>query len=164
VNFTDMVTGWVFCRAVPNGAHRHVLGVLDALVAAVPFEVVGLDFDNGSEFINHDVVAWAAHRKVFFTRSRPYKKNDQATVESKNNHLARRYAFYWRYDTPGALALLNALWPLVCDRLNFLTPTKKPVEWDTSATGRRQRLYDTRAPRSTGCATPGSCQRPSRPN
>ena len=142
VNFTDVHTGWVLCRSVPNGAHRHVLGVLDALVATVPFEVVGLDFDNGSEFINHDVVAWAAGRKVFFTRARPYKKNDQATVESKNNHLVRRYAFYWRYDTAQALALLNALWPLVCDRLNFLTPTKKPVEWGTTVTGRRKRLYD----------------------
>jgi len=143
VDFTDVHTGWVFCRSVPNGAHRHVLGVLDQLVAAVPFEVVGLDFDNGSEFINHDVVGWAADRKVFFTRSRPYKKNDQATVESKNNHLVRRYAFYWRYDTPEALVLLNALWPLVCDRLNFLTPTKKPVGWATDAAGRRKRVYDT---------------------
>lgn len=145
-NFTDVHTGWVFCRSVPNGAHRHVLGVLDQLVGCVPFEVVGLDFDNGSEFINHDVVGWAADRKVFFTRSRPYKKNDQACVESKNNHLVRRYAFYWRYDTPQALVLLNALWPLVCDRANYLTPTKKPTGWSTDTAGRRKRLYD--APRT----------------
>lgn len=67
----------------------------------------------------------AAQRKIFFTRSRPYKKNDQATIESKNNHLVRRYGFYWCYDTPEAMALLNQLWPLVNDRLNYLTPTKK---------------------------------------
>ena len=54
----------------------------------------------------------------------------------------RRYAFYWRYDTPEELTLLNQLWPLVNDRLNFFTPTKKPTDWSTDAAGRRKRLYD----------------------
>ena len=63
-------------------------------MATVPFEVVGLDFDNGSKFINHDVIDWAADRKIFFTRARPYKKNDQATIEPKDSRLVRRYGFY----------------------------------------------------------------------
>lgn len=46
----------------------------------MPFEVVGVDFDNGRQFINHGVIAWAAEAKIFSTRSRPYKKNDQATI------------------------------------------------------------------------------------
>lgn len=145
VNFTDMHTGWVFTRAIRNNAAVHVLGVFDHFVDHVPFMVTGIDCDNGSEFINHDLVGWAADRKVFFTRSRPYKKNDQATIESKNNHLVRRYGFYHRYDTATELDLLNRLWPLVCDRLNFLTPTKKPVGWSTDRVGRRTRLYDTPA-------------------
>src|SRR5699024_6406900 len=74
--------------------------------------------------------------------SRPYKKNDQATIESKNNHLVRRYGFYHRYDTGTELALLNQLWPLVNDRLNFFTPTTKPVGWSPDTLGRRKRLYD----------------------
>lgn len=49
-------------------------------------------------------------------------KNDQATIESKNNHLVRRYGFYYRYDTPTELRILNQLWPLVNDRLNFTRP------------------------------------------
>lgn len=142
LNLTDMRTGWVFTRSMRNNAHIHVLAGLDQAVAAIPFEVTGLDFDNGSEFINHDVIGWAAGRKIFFTRSRPYKKNDQATIESKNNHLVRRYGFYWRYDTPEALTLLNQLWPLVNDRLNYFTPTKKPVGWATDRMGRRKRVYD----------------------
>lgn len=146
LNLTDMRTGWVFTRSIRNNAHIHVLAVLQQAVDAIPFEVSGLDFDNGSEFINHDVIDWAAGRKIFFTRSRPYKKNDQATIESKNNHLVRRYGFYWRYDTPDALILLNQLWPLVNDRLNFFTPTKKPAGWATDTAGRRKRLYD--APRT----------------
>ena len=142
VNLTDMRTGWVTTRSTRNNAHLNVLAALQHAVDQVPFEVTGLDFDNGGEFINHDVIGWAADRKIFFTRSRPYKKNDQATIESKNNHLVRRYGFYWRYDTPEALTLLNQLWPLVNDRLNFFTPTKKPVDWSTDAAGRRKRLYD----------------------
>ena len=142
VNLTCVHTGWVFTRSTRNNAHVHILAALEDAVATVPFEVVGLDFDNGSEFINHDVIDWAAGRKIFFTRARPYKKNDQATIESKNNHLVRRYAFYWRYDTPAELKLLNQLWPLVNDRLNYLTPTKKPTGWTTDAAGRRRRVYD----------------------
>lgn len=143
LNLTDMRTGWVFTRSMRNNARVHVIAALQQAVEAIPFAVTGLDFDNGSEFMNHDLIDWAADRRIFFTRSRPYKKNDQATIESKNNHLVRRYGFYWRYDTPDALVLLNRLWPLVNDRLNYLTPTKKPIGWATDASGRRKRVYDT---------------------
>lgn len=78
--------------------------------------------------------------EIFFTRSRPYKKNDQATIEPKNNHLVRKYAFYYRYDTLEERAVLNRLWPLVNDRLNYLTPTKKPTGHASGRDGRR--LYD----------------------
>ena len=145
VNFTDLHTGWVFTRAIRNNAAVHVLGAFDHFIDQVPYMVTGIDCDNGSEFINHDLIGWAGDRKVFFTRSRPYKKNDQATIESKNNHLVRRYGFYHRYDTPTELNLLNQLWALVCDRLNYLTPTKKPTSWTTDQIGRRKRLYDTPA-------------------
>ncbi len=100
-------------------------------------------FDNGTEFLNKAVIKWAAEMEIFFTRSRPYKKNDQATIESKNNHLVRKYAFYYRYDTPEERAVLNRLWPLVNDRLNYLTPTIKPIGYASSGDGRRRRLYDT---------------------
>ncbi len=70
------------------------------------------------------------------------QKNDQATVESKNNHLVRKYGFYYRYDTAEERSVLNRLWPLVNDRLNYLTPTKKPVGFGTDRHGRRTRLYD----------------------
>jgi hypothetical protein len=83
-----------------------------------------------------------ASQRIAQTRSRPYKKNDQATVESKNNHVVRKHAFYWRYDTTAELALLGELWPLVSMRLNFFTPTKKPTGYPTNTDGRRTRLYD----------------------
>ncbi|MBC7306637.1 MAG: transposase family protein [Dietzia sp.] len=142
VNLTDVHTGWVFTRTVRNNATVNILSALKAGVEHVPFEVVGLDFDNGSEFLNHGVIAWAADRQIFFTRSRPYKKNDQATIESKNNHLVRRYGFYYRYDTATERKALNRLWPLVNDRLNYLTPTRKPIGYDSDRAGRRRRVYD----------------------
>lgn len=80
--------------------------------------------------------------EIFFTRSRPYKKNDQATVESKNNHLVRKYGFHYRYDTDAERAALNRLWRLVNDRFNYLTPTKKPIGFGTDRNGRRTRIYD----------------------
>ena len=107
-----------------------------------PVPIAGLDFDNGIEFINHDLVAWAGEREIFFTRSRPYRKSDQATIESKNNHLVRRYGFHWRHDTVEASTLLSRLWPVVNDRFNYFTPTKKPTGRATTASGRRKRLYD----------------------
>lgn len=142
VNLTDVRIGWTFTRSVRNNAHVHILGALGAAVDQIPFEVTGLDFDNGSEFLNKAVIKWAAEREIFFTRSRPYKKNDQATIESKNNHLVRKYGFYYRYDTPEELLALNRLWRLVNDRLNYLTPTKKPTGYGTARNGRRTRLYD----------------------
>lgn len=141
-NLTDVHTGWVFTRSVRNNAHVHILGALRAGVAEVPFAVTGLDFDNGSEFLNHAVIKWAADLDIFFTRSRPYKKNDQATIESKNNHLVRKYGFYYRYDTDEERAVLNRLWRLVNDRLNYLTPTKKPTGYGSDRNGRRTRIYD----------------------
>lgn len=146
VNFTDMHTGWVFTTAIRNNATVHMMGAFGRFIDQVPFAVSGIDCDNGSEFINHELIGWAGQAKIFFTRSRPYKKNDQATIESKNNHLVRRYGFYYRYDTPEELTLLNELWALVCDRLNFFTPTKKPTGYATDKIGRRKRLYD--APQS----------------
>lgn len=142
LNLTDVHTGWVFTHTVRNNAHVHILTGLQAGVEAIPFEVTGLDFDNGSELLNKAVIKWASEREIFFTRSRPYKKNDQATIESKNNHLVRKYGFYYRYDTDAERRLLNRLWQLVNDRFNYLTPTKKPIGWGTDRNGRRTRLYD----------------------
>lgn len=142
VNLTDMHIGWVFTRTVRNNAHAHILGGLKAGLHEIPYEVTGLDFDNGSEFLNKAVIKWAGEQEIFFTRSRPYKKNDQATIESKNNHLVRKYAFYWRYDTDDERAVLNRLWKLVNDRLNYLTPTIKPIGYGSGRDGQRRRIYD----------------------
>lgn len=142
LTMTDMVTGWTENASIRNNASRWITQAVTELQASFPFPLVSFDSDNGSEFINNDVIGWLQARDIEQTRSRPYRKNDQATVESKNNHVVRKHAFYWRYDTPAELALLNELWPLVSMRLNFFTPTRKPIDYTTTAEGRRRRVYD----------------------
>jgi hypothetical protein len=142
LNLTCVHTGWTWTKTVRNNAHTNILKGLKSCVDEIPFEVIGLDSDNGSEFLNHGVIEWAAGEQIYFTRSRPYRKNDQATIESKNNHLVRKYGFYYRYDTTKERAVLNRLWRLVNDRFNYLTPTKKPIGWDSGRDGRRRRVYD----------------------
>lgn len=143
---TCVHTGWTHLEVLRNNSRVHVLAGLSRLQAALPFDIAGLDCDNGSEFINDEVVKWVGERKIFFTRSRPYKKNDQAMVESKNNHMVRKYGFYYRYDTADERDVLERLWHVVMLKMNFFTPTKKPVGWSETGQGRRRRVYD--APRT----------------
>jgi predicted DNA-binding transcriptional regulator AlpA len=145
LTMTDLVTGWTENHSIRNNAAKWILEGIDELQARFPFPMVVFDSDCGAEFINHEVAAWLQARDIAQTRSRPYHKNDQAHVESKNNHVVRKHAFYWRYDTPDELQLLNRLWELVSLRLNFFTPTKKAVGYASNATGRRKRVYDTPA-------------------
>ena len=142
LTMTYVVIGWTENASIRNNASKWILEGIEELQGWFPFDMVIFDSDCGSEFINHDVAGWLQDRDIAQTRSRPYQKNDQAHVESKNHHVVRKHAFYWRYDTAQELELLNRLWRLVSLRLNFFTPTKKPVGYTTTAAGRRKRIYD----------------------
>lgn len=142
LTMTDLVTGWTENCSIRNNATKWILEGITELQAWFPFQMTVFDSDCGSEFINHEVAAWLQARDIEQTRSRPYKKNDQAHVESKNNHVVRKHAFYWRYDTPAELELLGRLWRLVSLRLNFFTPTRKAVGYTSTADGRKKRIYD----------------------
>ncbi|MGO4186554.1 transposase family protein [Pseudarthrobacter sp. TAF60_1] len=139
---TDVFTGWTENVAVRNGAHKWVLAAMDEVVARLPFPLVGLDTDNGGEFINYALIAWAGDKDIYFTRSRPYKSNDNAHVEQKNGDVVRRHAFHYRYDTAAELKLLNALYALVRIRLNLFTATTKAVGWRSNKHGKKTRIYD----------------------
>ena len=92
-----------------------------------PFPIIGIDSDNGSEFINHHLFDYCVANKITFTRSRASHSNDGAHVEQKNWTHVRELIGYHRYDTPAELALLNEIWEL--DRLftNYLLPQQKLV-------------------------------------
>jgi IS30 family transposase len=139
---TDVFTGWTENVAVRNGAHKWVLEAMDEVVARLPFPLVGLDTDNGGEFINHALLKWAGEKDIYFTRSRPYKSNDNAHVEQKNGDVVRRHAFHYRYDTAAELRLLNTLYALVRVRLNLFTATTKAIGWRSNKHGKKTRIYD----------------------
>jgi len=94
-------------------------------MAVFPFPVIGIDSDNGSEFIDAHLYRYCLEHKITFTRSRPYNKNDGAHVEQKDWARVRQLVGYLRYDTPAELAKLNEIWEL--DRLftNYLLPQQK---------------------------------------
>jgi hypothetical protein len=139
---TDVFTGWTENMALKNGAHRWVIEAMSAIEARLPFPLVGLDTDNGGEFINYALINWAGERNLFFTRSRPYKSNDNAHVEQKNGDVVRRHAFHYRYDTAVEMQLLNELYPLVRVRLNLFTATTKAIDWRSNKHGKKTRVYD----------------------
>lgn len=120
----DFATGWTENASARNNAYRNLSKAEAVIEERLPFAIRSYDNDNGSEFINLDFISHLQTIDVEQTRSRPYRKNDQATVESRNNHIVRRHAFYYRYE-PAELDLLNELWELVRIKANLFTPSKK---------------------------------------
>ena len=100
---TDIATGWTENRSVRNKARKWVLAALEDIASIMPFPVLGVDSDNGSEFINHHLLDWCERRQITFTRSRPGNCNDGAHVEQKNWAVVRTVVGYHRYDTAAEL-------------------------------------------------------------
>lgn len=146
ITLTDVFTGWTANCAVKNRAHRNVVAGIEALVQCLPYPMTGLDFDNGGEFINVQLIEWAEAQHIDLTRARAYQHNDNAHVEQRNRDWVRRHAFRYRYEGPEELALLNELWELVGWRKNHLLPMVKANGYGTARSGRSKRTYD--APRT----------------
>jgi hypothetical protein len=100
VDGVDYVTTWVELRAMWGRGQGGTLGALQDMEASLPFSLLGLDSDNGGEFLNYHVLNWLQKRPrpVFMTRSRPYKKDDNAHVEQKNWTHIRQCFGYERHD------------------------------------------------------------------
>ena len=139
---TDIATGWTEVRTVRNKAARHVFCALLEIQAALPFPLLGIDSDNGSEFINHHLLAWCTAQQITFTRSRPANSNDGCHVEQKNWDIARRTVGYWRYDTPGEVAVLNQIWPALSPLTNLFTPQQRLAS-KTRVGAKVTKTYDT---------------------
>jgi hypothetical protein len=111
VDGVDYATAWVEVRAMWGRGQAGTLAALQDMEANLPFALLGLDSDNGGEFLNHHVMSWLQKRArpVFMTRSRPYKKDDNAHVEQKNWTHIRQWFGYERHDNPEVVALINEL-------------------------------------------------------
>lgn len=110
VNQTDILTTWVETRAVLGKGERNISSALDDTEEAFPFKILGMDSDNGSEFINYHLYERCKNRNIQFTRGREYKKNDNAHIEQKNWTHVRKIMGWDRYDTQTAVDAMNNLY------------------------------------------------------
>jgi hypothetical protein len=139
---TDIATGWTENRSVPSKEAKCVLAALDNVVNKMPFPILGVDSDNGAEFINVYLFLWCKDREITFTRARPTNKNDGCHVEQKNWAVVRTVVGYHRYDTAPELLLLNEIWQLQSKLTNYFYPQQKLVS--KVRTGARvTKKYDT---------------------
>ena len=125
LDVTDVATGWTETRAVLNKAQAHVFSAIKEIRESLPFPLLGIDSDNGAEFINHELHRYCEDKRITFTRSRAYKKNDGCYVEQKNWSVVRRNVGYARFDTLEELAVLNELYALLREHTNYFMPSAK---------------------------------------
>ena len=124
----DVCTGWT--EAVPLLAREQspVVEGLEAIGRQLPFSIRGIDSDNDSAFINETLIRWCNERGIEFTRSRAYRKNDQAWIEQKNGAVVRRFVGYDRYSGPVAGQTMAYLYGVVRLYVNYFQPSFKLVE------------------------------------
>ncbi len=125
---TDIASGWTECVALAVREGSLVVEALARLRTTMPFPLRGFDTDNGSEFINETVLAYCTEIGIEFTRSRPYRKNDQAWVEQKNGSVVRRLVGYRRLEGLGAAEALSRLYAASRLFVNFFQPSFKLAE------------------------------------
>lgn len=122
---TDIATGWIEFLPLLRKGEADVIFALTELRKCMPLPLMGLDTDNGSEFINYALLGYCEEQKVTFTRSRAYKKNDQAHVEQKNGNVIRRMVGFDRFDGEPAGSAMLRLYQILRLYVNFFQPSVK---------------------------------------
>jgi hypothetical protein len=150
---TDVCTGWVECQALLYRSQDQVLQAIRRARRLLPFPVLGLDSDNGCEFLNQEFLDYCAQEQITFTRGRAYHKNDQCYVEQKNGAVVRQFVGYDRFEGDAAYQQLVELYRAVRLYVNFLQPSMKlRTKQRMGSTVRRQ--YDVaQTPYERLCAT-----------
>lgn len=145
LTMTDYYSGWTECRATWNKGAVGVVDQIKDIEKKLPFKLKGFDCDNGSEFLNYHLLRYFQEHtgKIQFTRSRPYKKNDNAHVEQKNWTHVRQLFGYDRFDNSALVDLMNKLYAKEWSALgNYFCPTFKLIE-KVKINSRYKRKYDT---------------------
>lgn len=138
---TDLATGWTECLALPNKTQTATFLAIKNLQEKLPFPLLGLDSDNGSEFINDMLYRFCLDQQITFTRCRPYRKNDQAHVEQKNWSVVRHTVGYDRFETQAELDLLSSIYADLRLFVNFFQPVEKLIS-STTINGVKHKQYD----------------------
>lgn len=138
---TDIATGWTECLGLADKTQTSVIQAIEELRRRLPFPLLGIDSDNGSEFINETLLQYCKKERIDFTRSRPYHKNDQAHVEQKNWSVVRQTVGYSRMQTDEDLAVLRSIYSDLRLYSNYFQPVLKLVG-KRQVDGRTKRVYD----------------------
>ena len=125
LTMTDVFTGWTVNRSVKNKAAIWVFEAIEHAAGRFPFPILGIDSDNGAEFINAHLLEFCEKHQITFTRSRPTNKNDGCHVEQKNWTHVRELVGYLRFDTEAELGVLNSIWGLDSVFTNYLLAQQK---------------------------------------
>ena len=122
---TDVASGWTECFALLQRSAKGVVVAIQHIQKILPFPILGIDTDNGTEFINADLVEFCKLEQITFTRGRVHRKNDQCFVEQKNGSIVRQVVGYDRYDGLTALRQLSELYRALRLYVNFYQPSMK---------------------------------------
>lgn len=125
LSLTAVATGWTEFAPLKNKGSQETLARLKGIVARLPFRILGLDSDNGSEFMNYSLLRFCEESSVQFTRCRPYHKNDQCRIEQKNASVVRKHTGYGRYDSDDQFKLLTRVYGILRLLVNFFEPSLK---------------------------------------
>ena len=137
----DVSTGWTECLAIPNKTQISVSAAIKAMRSRLPFPLLGIDCDNGTEFINDLLYRYCLEEEITFTRSRPYQKNDQAYVEQKNGSVVRNTVGYDRFETEEELQILQLIYEYLHVYVNFFQPVMKLIN-KARVDGKTKKVYD----------------------
>lgn len=130
LNYTDAATYWCLLRAQWNKGRRSTLESLGRIEADLPFPLLGIHPDTGSEFINWHLKAWCERQSIELTRSEPGKKNDNMYVEERNGHVVRKYLGYLRFDVPEIVPVMNDLYRSLGLYLNHFKAVRRQTSKD----------------------------------
>jgi len=128
LTMVDVATGWTECLPLVTREGNLVVDAIKRAQSLFPWIILGADFDNDSAFMNDIVVPWCRAQKIEVTRSRAYKKNDQAFVEQKNGAVVRRLMGYGRFDGIETAQVMARLYAAARLHVNFFQPSFKMKE------------------------------------
>ena len=142
LNMTDIDTGWTVSTAFMGRSERFCVAAINDIRPTLPFDILGIDSDNGGEFINAHLMRYCEREHITFTRSRPHKKNDSAHIEQKNWDVVRKMIGYGKFDTYEQLDIIKRIESLLAFYQNYFQPSQKLIS-KTRIGAKVTKKYDT---------------------
>lgn len=157
LNLTDIASTWVETRSVLGKGEVGIVEAFSEIREVLPFKLLDIDSDNGSEFINHHLYRYCDSRDIGFTRGRPYKKDDNAHIEQKNWTHVRKLIGWDRYETPESVAALNDLYVQELRLyMNLFQPSVKLLRTERRGSHKTRHYDEPRTPLDRLAALPGA--------